>query len=100
MSISSLKEHTPGVSFAGGDLLEIAAFSVKHGMPEEEALRAVTINAAEIIGMDKQIGSLEPGKDADILILRGHPFQTRSVPEALLINGKLVYQRKEGARLK
>jgi len=92
--------YSPGVAWSGGDLLEIATFAVRHGMPEEIALRAVTIDAAEIIGVDDRVGSLEPGKDADILILRGHPFKTRSIPEAVFIDGKLVYKRQEGQRLK
>jgi len=85
---------TPGVGSAGGDLLEVAAFAVKHGLPEETAIRAVTLDAAKIIGMEDRIGSLEPGKDADILILRGHPFRIRSIPEAVIIDGKLVYKKK------
>jgi len=91
--------YSPGVGWSGGDLLEIATFAVRHGMPEETALRAVTIDAAEIIGMADRIGSLEQGKDADILILRGHPFKIRSIPEAVFIDGKLVYRRLEGERL-
>ena len=80
-------------------MLEIAAFAVRHGMSPESALRAVTINAAKIIGMDDQVGSIEPGKDGDIVILRGHPFQTRSIPEAVFDDGKLIYRKKEGARI-
>lgn len=91
---------TPGVAWGGGDLLEIAAFAVKHGMSEEAALRAVTLDAAKIMGMEERVGSLDPGKDADILILRGHPFKIRSIPEAVFIDGKLVYQREEGERIK
>ena len=91
--------YTPGSGEAGGDLLEIAAFAVRNGMDAEKALRAVTIDAAEIIGMEDRIGSLEPGKDADLLILRGHPLKTRSIPEAVFIDGKLVYQRKPGSRV-
>jgi len=83
----------------GADPLEVAAFAYKNGMSEEAALRAVTIDAARIIGCETRIGSLEPGKDADILILRGHPFLTQSVPEAVFIDGKLVYQRKPGENL-
>jgi imidazolonepropionase-like amidohydrolase len=56
----------------------------------------VTIDSARIIGMDDRVGSLEPGKDADLLILRGHPFRTRSIPEAVLIDGELVYQNEDG----
>jgi len=90
---------TPGVGEPGGDLLEIAAFAVKNGMSEEASLRAVTIDAARILGLEDRIGSLAPGKDADILILRGHPLRTQSLPEALFINGRLAYQRQEGEHL-
>jgi imidazolonepropionase-like amidohydrolase len=90
--------YAPGAGSAGGDLLEIAAFAVKNGMPEDAALRAITIDAAKIIGLEARVGSLEQGKDADIVILRGHPFLTGSVPEAVFISGKLVYQRAEAAR--
>ena len=88
---------TPGPGSAGGDLLETAAFAVKNGLAEEAALKAVTIDAARIAGIDGRTGSLEPGKDADILILGGHPLQTRSVPEAVFIDGRLVYRKKAGA---
>lgn len=84
---------TPAAGEAGGDLLETAAFAVKNGLDEEAALRAVTIEAARIAGIDARTGSLEAGKDADILILRGHPLKTQSVPEAVFIAGKVVYQR-------
>ena len=87
---------SPAVTWGGGDLLEIAALAVKYGMPEEAALRAITIDAARIIGMDKTVGSLKPGKDADILILKGHPLRVRSLPQADFIGGKLVYQKEEG----
>ena len=90
----------PAVGEAGGDLLEIAAFAFKNGMPEDAALRAVTIDAARIAGMEKRVGSLEAGKDADFLILRGHPLQTMSVPEAVFIDGKAVFERRDDAHLK
>lgn len=91
--------NTPGAGSPGGDLLEIAAFAVKNGMAVTDALHAITLNAARIIGMEKNIGSLEPGKDADLLILRGHPFRTHSVPEAVFVKGRLVYKRKSGDHL-
>ncbi len=68
-------------------------------MDAEAALRSVTIDAATIIGMEDRVGSLAAGKDADLLILRGHPFRTHSIPEAVFIDGKLVYQRKPGSRV-
>jgi imidazolonepropionase-like amidohydrolase len=91
--------YTPASGEAGGDLLEIAAFAVRNGMDPDAALRAVTIDSAKIIGMDDRIGSLEPGKDADVLILRGHPFRTRSLPEAVFIDGVLVYQHEDGCHV-
>ncbi len=91
--------YAPGVGEAGGDMLEIAAFAVKNGLNPDAALKAVTIDAARIIGMADRVGSLEPGKDADILILRGHPLHTRSIPEAVFIDGKLTYQRRPDARM-
>jgi imidazolonepropionase-like amidohydrolase len=89
----------PAAGMTGGDLLEIAAFACRYGMPEDAALRAVTIDAARIAGIDARVGSLEPGKDADILILRGHPFRTGSVVEAVFLEGKLIFRRKPGAHL-
>ncbi len=90
---------TPAPGSPGADPLEIAAFAVRHGMDPDAALRSVTMDAATIIGMEDRVGSLEPGKDADLLILRGHPFRTHSVPEAVLIDGRVVYQRDPLARI-
>jgi imidazolonepropionase-like amidohydrolase len=56
----------------------------------------VTIDAARIAGIADRVGSLEPGKDADILVLRGHPLGTMSIAEAVFMDGKLVYQSKPG----
>jgi imidazolonepropionase-like amidohydrolase len=70
-----------------------AALAVREGMPEEEALRAITINAAEIIGVADRVGSLEPGKDADIVIFSGHPFDYRTVAELVIVDGKVAYTR-------
>ena len=91
--------YTPGSGSPGGDLLEIAAFAVRNGMDADAALRSVTIDAARIIGADDRVGSIERGKDADLLILRGHPLQTLAVPEAVLVDGELVYSRDPDARI-
>ncbi|MBN1933868.1 MAG: amidohydrolase family protein, partial [Anaerolineae bacterium] len=72
-----------------------AALAVREGMDEQEALKAITIHPAEIIGVDKRVGSLETGKDADIVILNGHPFDYKSVVEMVLVNGELCYRREE-----
>ncbi|SHJ99287.1 Imidazolonepropionase [Anaerobranca californiensis DSM 14826] len=70
-----------------------AALAHKDGLPEEEALKAITINAAEIIGVADRVGSLEVGKDADIIILSGHLFDYKTVVEKTIINGEIVYER-------
>jgi imidazolonepropionase-like amidohydrolase len=70
-----------------------AALAVREGMDEEEALRAITIHPAEIIGVDHRVGSLEIGKDADIVVLSGHPLDYRTVTELVLIDGAVAYRR-------
>ncbi len=70
-----------------------AGLAVREGMPEEEALKAITINAAEIIGVGDRIGSLEVGKDADIAIFSGHPFDFRTQVEKVIVDGKIVFKR-------
>ncbi|AFQ42737.1 amidohydrolase [Desulfosporosinus meridiei] len=67
-----------------------AALACKAGMDEEDALRAITINAAEILGVSDRIGTLEVGKDADIVIWSEHPFTIKANPLYVIINGKIV----------
>lgn len=71
-----------------------AAMAVKEGMDENEALKAITINAAEITGIDSRVGSLKAGKDADIVIFDGHPLELKSKVLSTIINGKVVFERK------
>jgi imidazolonepropionase-like amidohydrolase len=67
-----------------------AALACKAGMEIEDALRAITINPAEILGVSDRIGSLEVGKDADIVIWSEHPFIISSRPLYVIINGEIV----------
>jgi imidazolonepropionase-like amidohydrolase len=67
-----------------------AALAVREGMPEEEALKAITIYPAEIIGVADRIGSLEAGKDADLVVFDGHPFDYRTVSELVIVNGEVA----------
>lgn len=69
-----------------------AALSAKSGLPEEEALKAITIYAAEILGLDDRVGSIEVGKDADIVIWDGHPFDIASSVACTIIDGKVVHK--------
>ncbi|MBD3405715.1 MAG: amidohydrolase family protein [Candidatus Lokiarchaeota archaeon] len=62
-------------------------YSIKHGMSREDALKCVTLYPAEILGLEKEIGSLEKGKDADIVVWSGHPFEFYSNVEQVFIDG-------------
>jgi imidazolonepropionase-like amidohydrolase len=72
-----------------------AALAAREGMPEEEALKAITIHAAEIIGVEERVGSLEVGKDADIVVFGGHPFDYQTVADLVLVDGQVAYLREE-----
>ena len=67
-----------------------AAMAARAGMDEEEALAAITINAACIVGLGGRLGSLSPGKDADLVVMDGHPFHWRTRVTHVLINGQEV----------
>jgi hypothetical protein len=89
-----------GVSFGdiGYDLLTLpldAAFAVQGGLDEQTALEAITITPAELLGVADRIGSLQPGKDADIIILDGHPLHYNTFVQTALINGKVLYEKKK-----
>ena len=64
-----------------------AAESVAWGLPRDEALKALTINAAEILGVGDVIGSIEPGKIANLVISKGDPLEVRTVFTHVLVAG-------------
>lgn len=74
-------------------LILSAALAVREGLPEREALMAVTKNAAWTIGLDDRLGSLEVGKDADFAIYDGHPLDARSSARQVYVAGELVSDR-------
>jgi imidazolonepropionase-like amidohydrolase len=67
-----------------------AGVAVAFGLPEDEALKAVTINAAEFMGIDDRVGSLEPGKQATFLITTGTPLDMTSDIEQSYIQGREI----------
>ncbi|MFQ6052651.1 MAG: amidohydrolase [Candidatus Bathyarchaeia archaeon] len=69
-----------------------AAMAVKHGLPYDAALRAITITPAEILGVADRVGSIEKGKDADLRILDGDPLEIQTKVETVLIDGEIAYQ--------
>jgi imidazolonepropionase-like amidohydrolase len=71
-----------------------AAKAIRYGgATEEEALKMITLNAAWIVGVDDRVGSIEVGKDADVVIWDGYPLSTTGVPEKVLIDGDLYFDR-------
>lgn len=103
--LKNLTFETPGILHQAGVKIAImtdspvipeqylamaAALSVKSGLDRYEALKAITINAAEILGLDHRVGSLAAGKDADLVIWDRHPFELEAVALKVLIDGKLA----------
>ncbi|NLC69633.1 MAG: amidohydrolase [Clostridiaceae bacterium] len=110
VELKNLSVKTPGILSKAGIKVAImtdhpvipvqnlwlcAAMAVREGMEEEEALKAITINAAEITGIADRVGSLEPGKDADIVIFNGHPFDIKTRVVTTIINGEVIYKEVE-----
>ncbi|MBU1144886.1 MAG: amidohydrolase [Firmicutes bacterium] len=73
-------------------LTQVGLF-VKEGLSELEGFKAVTINAAKINEIDSQVGSIEVGKDADIVIWDGHPLHYLTKTNYVFINGAIAFQR-------
>jgi imidazolonepropionase-like amidohydrolase len=84
------------VAFSTGDSAYVrivpyhAAISVAWGMNRDEALKALTINAAEILGVADRVGSLEPGKDANFFISKGDPLEVKTTLTNVFIHGRDV----------
>ena len=83
-------------AFATGDNANVrqvpyqAAMSVAWGLSRDEALRALTVNAAEILGVADTLGSIEPGKTANLLVAKGDPLEVRTEVTHVIINGQDV----------
>jgi imidazolonepropionase-like amidohydrolase len=76
---------------AEGYLFRVAEI-VKYGLPREAALRALTIAPAEMLGIEKRVGSIEAGKDADLLLFDGDPLGAQTRLKRVYINGAEVYR--------
>ncbi|RUL86451.1 amidohydrolase family protein [Tautonia sociabilis] len=97
-AIAPLGSSVSLVGLAGRDLTSLpleAAFAVRGGADEATALAALTIVPARILGLEDRIGSIEKGKDADLLILDGPPLDYRTYVETAIVNGKVRYRRAE-----
>lgn len=71
-----------------------AGYAVKYGLPMEEGLKALTIHPAAICRVDDRVGSLEPGKDADIAIFDGNPMEVFTQTQYTIVDGMVVYDRE------
>ncbi len=83
---------------AGRDLLHLnmeAAFAVRGGLSNEAALRAITIDAARILGIDHRVGSIEPGKDADFAITDGDILHYMTHVRWTIVNGRIAYDKEK-----
>lgn len=99
--------YKAGIKFAFGtfenefvrDLPYSAAVAVNFGLPYDEALKAITINAAEIWGVANEVGSIETGKSADLMVTTGDPLETPTQVKHLFIKGKEVDLTNKQTRL-
>lgn len=77
------------------DLLICAVLAAKEGLGIEEAIKAITINPAEICNVSHRVGSIEVGKDADIAIFDGNPMEIFTNTMYTIINGEIVYSLRD-----
>jgi imidazolonepropionase-like amidohydrolase len=71
-----------------------AAIACKQGLPFEQALRAITADAARVLGLEQRLGSIAPGRDADLAVYDGDPFEYTTHCVATVIDGKVVFEGK------
>ncbi len=99
--------HRVGVSFAfqsntssnSRNLPHHAGMAAAFGLDKDAAYRAVTLSAAEIWGVDDHIGSLDPGKIADLIVTDGDPLEFRTEIKHLFINGRPILLESKHTRL-
>jgi hypothetical protein len=97
-AVSALSSSISLNGLAGRDLTSLpleAAFAVRGGCSEKAALAALTIVPAQMLGLADRVGSIEKGKDADLLILDGPPLDYRTYVDTAVVNGKVVYDREK-----
>jgi imidazolonepropionase-like amidohydrolase len=88
---------------AGSDLFTLhleAAYAVRGGLSEEDAIAAVTLVPARLLGVDARVGSLEVGKDCDLLITSGDLLHYETLVEWAVVNGRVAYDRQQDSLLR
>lgn len=92
---------TPSIDtdgIAGRDLMTLpwdAGFGIRGGLDEQTALEAITITAAEIAGIGDKVGSIEEGKEADLILVNGDPFHYKTMVQKTIVAGKVVYEKEK-----
>ncbi len=81
------------------DLLLMAGLAIRLGLSPKDALRAITLDAARVLGVDDRVGSLEEGKDADFLVLSGEPFAIGTMVEDTFVSGEHAWHRETKSQL-
>lgn len=79
-------------------LVHQASLAVREGLDERTALEAITINPARVLGIDDELGSIEVGKRADLVVWNGDPLDVMARPARVLIDGRTVYEYDRDAR--
>lgn len=97
----------PGLSVStwgvvGEDLTHFnmeAAFAVRGGLPQDAAIRAMTLDAAKVLGVDHRVGSIDVGKDADFCIVDGDLLHYMTLTRWAVVNGRIAYDREQDTLL-
>ena len=92
--------QTDGLPHGSSYLWFQAATAVRNGLSRSEALRAATLAPAEILGLGSRMGSIEKGKDANLVLLTGDPLDAQTWVDQVLVDGKTVYERAKDEKLK
>ena len=88
---------------AGSDLFTLpleGAFAVRGGLPEAEALKGLTLNPARFMGVEDRVGSIEVGKDCDLVVTRGDLLHYETLPEWTVVNGRVAYDKAKDSLLR
>ena len=82
-------------AFSGDDLLEQARFAHRFGLDNDQALAAITSTPAKILGISDKVGTIEPGKDADLIALDGEPLELTTSIRWVMVNGQTNEMEKQ-----
>lgn len=92
--------QTESSATGSGYLWYQAAAAVRHGLSRADAIKAVTRIPAEILGIEARVGTIEKGKDANLVVLTGDPLDARTWVDQVIVEGKTVYERSKDTKLR